>query len=124
MWEVFFFSFIQPTMSLRLLSTRSRPIPHARLRSSTPPSEYSRKLRSSFRTYTSGLALTFGLGFGYAYWTDSSAAIHSAVVMPVVRALTDAEDSHRLAVEVLKFPFGRPYDKSMDTESLAIEVRP
>jgi hypothetical protein len=67
--------------------------------------------------------LTFGSGFFIAYALDASAGLHSNVVMPIVRATMDAEDSHRFAINFLKWGwFTRPTDKRPDTENLEVDV--
>jgi len=75
------------------------------------------KTRRAFRTL---VYLAIG-GIGYTYYSDSSAAAHSVVVMPLIRALTDAEDSHRLAIQVLQWPL-RPVDKGVDDPVLETDV--
>lgn len=61
-------------------------------------------------------------GLGYTYYSDSSAAAHHLVVMPLIRAFVDAEDSHRLAINVLQWPV-RPVDKGVDDPVLETDVR-
>ncbi|CDZ98280.1 dihydroorotate dehydrogenase [Phaffia rhodozyma] len=114
-------------MSVRMLTARPSVVRLAlpigsRLKSSSPPSEYAFKLRSSFRTYTTGLVASAALLYGYAYYTDSRAAVHTGVIMPLARALTDAEQSHWLAVQLLRLPFGRPVDRGVDAEGLTTEL--
>jgi len=55
--------------------------------------------------------------------TDASSSIHPKVIMPVIRTLFDAEMSHRLAINFMKYggPFGST-DKKRDTENLEVEV--
>lgn len=78
-----------------------------------------RRISSAVRTslYAAGtLALV-------AYYYDSRSAIHEHVLMPAVRALTDAETSHKLAVELLSLgAWARPKDKGTDGESVRAEM--
>lgn len=55
--------------------------------------------------------------------TDASSSLHPKVIMPVIRTLFDAETSHRLAINFMKYggPFGSK-DPKKDTENLEVEV--
>lgn len=66
-----------------------------------------------------------GLGVGYAAFTDAGSSIHPKVVMPLIRTLFDAEQSHRLAINFLKYagPFAST-DTRVDTENVEVEVSP
>ena len=58
-----------------------------------------------------------------AYYYDSRSLIHEHVIMPTVRALTDPEESHRLAVRMLSMgAWARPKDKVVDDERLGATV--
>lgn len=83
-----------------------------------PRSPWFPKTRRAVRTL---VYLAIG-GIGYTYYSDSSAAAHSVIVMPLLRALTDAEDSHKLAIQVLQWPL-RPVDKGVDDPVLETDVR-
>jgi dihydroorotate dehydrogenase len=59
----------------------------------------------------------------YAYYGDSRALAHEKVVMPAIRAVMDAEESHKLAVKVLSLPaWARPKDTRADAAELRTEV--
>lgn len=72
------------------------------------------------------IGTTFAIGTGallVAYYYDSRSVAHEHVVMPVIRALTDAEDSHRLAVMLLGAPaWARPRDMGVDGPELSAEL--
>ena len=54
-----------------------------------------------------------------AYYYDSRSLLHEHLIMPVVRSVTDAEESHRLAVRMLSMGgWARPKDKVADDERL------
>lgn len=99
-----------------ILSSISRqPLTLTRRNASTQPSP----LRRSLGTLTlvgGSLALV-------AYYYDSRSLVHEHVIMPVVRSLTDAEESHRLAVRMLSMgSWARPKDKAVDDERLGTMV--
>lgn len=77
------------------------------------------RLPSAIRTTiyaTSAVALL-------AYYYDSRSLIHEHVLMPAIRACTDAEMSHKLAVELLSLgSWARPKDKGVDGESVRAEM--
>ncbi|KAL7411181.1 hypothetical protein BDY24DRAFT_332438, partial [Mrakia frigida] len=54
---------------------------------------------------------------------DASSSLHPKVIMPVIRTLFDAETSHRLAINFMKYggPFGSK-DPKKDTENLEVEL--
>lgn len=88
-------------------------------RSYTTAPPPTRRLSSALRTslYAAGtLALV-------AYYYDSRSALHEHVLMPAVRAVTDAETSHKLAVELLSLgAWARPRDKGTDGEVVRAEM--
>ncbi|KAJ9104610.1 hypothetical protein QFC21_002108 [Naganishia friedmannii] len=58
-----------------------------------------------------------------AYVYDSRSAVHEHVAMPVLRTLTDAETSHKLAVKMLAMSsWVRPKDRGIDAESIRTEL--
>ncbi|KAJ9119920.1 hypothetical protein QFC24_005403 [Naganishia onofrii] len=58
-----------------------------------------------------------------AYMYDSRSAIHEHVAMPVLRVMTDAETSHKLAVKLLAMSsWVRPKDRGTDAESIRTEL--
>ena len=65
-------------------------------------------------------SLTLGL-VGY-YAMDSRAAIHSTVILPALRATTDAETSHQLAIQFAKRGLS-PVDRQPDADCLQSKVR-
>ncbi|KAJ9093150.1 hypothetical protein QFC20_007198 [Naganishia adeliensis] len=78
-----------------------------------------RRISSAVRTslYAAG-TLAF-----VAYYYDSRSAIHEHVLMPAIRAVTDAETSHKLAVELLSLgAWARPKDKGTDGDSVRAEM--
>jgi len=72
------------------------------------------------------IATTFLLGSGallLTYYYDSRSVAHEHVVMPIVRAVADAEDGHKLAIKVLSAPsWARPQDMGTDGPELSAEV--
>jgi dihydroorotate dehydrogenase len=78
-----------------------------------------RRLSSALRTslYAAGtLALV-------AYYYDSRSLIHEHVLMPAVRTVTDAETSHKLAVELLSLgAWARPKDRGVDGHAVRAEM--
>lgn len=59
----------------------------------------------------------------FAYYKNPRAAIHEYAILPTVRAVFDAEKSHKLAIECLKYPFLSPsetanWDKIHDPNGL------
>ncbi|KAJ9098973.1 hypothetical protein QFC19_006197 [Naganishia cerealis] len=76
-----------------------------------------------------GLRIDYGMLFALAavavvtYAYDSRSAIHEHLVMPVLRSLTDAETSHKLAVKMLAMSsWVRPKDRGTDNDSIRTEV--
>ncbi|GHJ84587.1 hypothetical protein NliqN6_0989 [Naganishia liquefaciens] len=77
------------------------------------------RLPSALRT-TLYAATTLAL---IAYYYDSRSALHEHVLMPAIRACTDAETSHKLAVELLSLgAWARPKDRGVDAESVRAEM--
>jgi dihydroorotate dehydrogenase len=72
------------------------------------------------------IAGTLAVGTGallLTYYYDSRSVAHEHVVMPVVRAVADAENGHKLAVRVLSAPsWARPQDMGVDGPELKTEV--
>ena len=105
----------------------ARPVISAVSRSTTnrtarrhASSAYPGPLRRSLGTIT----LVGGSIALVAYYYDSRSLVHEHVIMPVVRSLTDAEESHRLAVRMLSMgSWARPKDKATDDERLGAMVR-
>lgn len=71
-------------------------------------------LRSSFGSKLTTATTVAGLGGAGLFWyyKDPNAAIHEYVILPMVRLLFDGEDSHKLAIEFLKYPFLNPSESS------------
>lgn len=114
--------------SLRLLPRRA--LPRFPGRPTTPSlrhaSTASSKASSGLFSLRSGIyasVLVVSTGLFVAYYTDSRAAMHRYVVMPVLRTLLDAEASHKLALRVLASGLG-PRDTQEDDERLRSSVRP
>ena len=83
----------------------------ARRHASTQPSPIRRSLGT--------LTLVGGSVALIAYYYDSRSLLHEHLIMPAVRSLTDAEESHRLAVRMLSMGgWARPKDKVADDERL------
>ncbi|GMK57623.1 hypothetical protein CspeluHIS016_0404570 [Cutaneotrichosporon spelunceum] len=60
---------------------------------------------------------------GAVYYYDSRSVAHEHVVMPVIRAVADAEQGHKLAVKVLSAPeWARPKDMGVDGPALKAEL--
>ncbi|BEI80528.1 hypothetical protein CcaverHIS002_0110570 [Cutaneotrichosporon cavernicola] len=60
---------------------------------------------------------------GSVYYYDSRSVAHEHVVMPVVRAIADPEQGHKLAVKVLSAPsWARPMDMGVDGPALKAEL--
>lgn len=67
-------------------------------------------LTSSFGSKLATAATVGGIGAASLFWyyKNPNAAIHEYLLLPSVRLLFDGEDSHKLAIEVLKYPFLNP----------------
>ncbi|KAJ9113173.1 hypothetical protein QFC22_006012 [Naganishia vaughanmartiniae] len=58
-----------------------------------------------------------------AYVYDTRSAVHEHVAMPVLRAFTDAETSHKLAVKMLSMAsWVRPKDRGTDAERIRTDL--
>ncbi|CAG8551040.1 2219_t:CDS:2 [Ambispora gerdemannii] len=85
--------------------------------SKTKPATSGTKLRNLFLG-TTGILLG---AFFLEYYSDSRAAIHKYVLMPIIHSTLDAEQAHKLAVWSAKWGL-IARDKVSDDERLAIEV--
>jgi len=102
--------------SRRSLSTAHCYRTYTSLSNGSPSSS---RLRDALRAgiYAAGALATV------AYVYDSRSAVHEHVAMPVLRTLTDAETSHKLAVKLLGMTsWVRPKDRGSDAESIQTEV--
>jgi dihydroorotate dehydrogenase len=60
---------------------------------------------------------------GAVYYYDSRSVAHEHVVMPVIRAVADPEQGHKLAVKILSAPsWARPKDMGEDGPALKAEL--
>lgn len=106
-----------------------RSVQSVRASSSRSSIETGEHLQQNHGTSRPGrwIAATFAIGTGallLTYYYDSRSVAHEHVVMPVVRALADAEDGHKIAIKVLSAPsWARPQDMSTDAPELRTEVR-
>lgn len=96
--------------------------PHtpARRLYSTPRETTPGRIRQALGTT---VFLTATAGF-IVYSYDSRSAVHKHVIMPALRSLLDAEDSHVLAVKALAGPsWLRPVDNGTNGDELKAKVR-
>ena len=99
----------------RPLRTLPRAIGHRTYTTSRPTPRLPSALRTTLYATTT-LALL-------AYYYDSRSALHEHILMPAIRACTDAETSHKLAVELLSLGgWARPKDRGVDGESVRAEM--
>jgi dihydroorotate dehydrogenase len=73
------------------------------------------------------IGTTFAIGTGallLTYYYDTRSVAHEHLVMPVIRAVADAEDGHKIAIKMLSAPsWARPQDMGTDGPELQAEVR-
>jgi len=101
----------------------ARPVLSATSRSASR--RHASTTSSPIRRSIGTVALLGGSVALVAYYYDSRSLLHEHVIMPTVRALTDAEESHRLAVRMLSMgSWARPKDKVVDDERLGATVSP
>lgn len=82
-------------------------------------------LRSSFLPYLGGIVGgTIVGGFAGLYCYDSRSAIHEYVLCPIIRAVTDAEQGHKLAIQCMKYGLTPRLldDKTNNPEVLNVNV--
>ncbi|CAN6594833.1 hypothetical protein TRVA0_001S00122 [Trichomonascus vanleenenianus] len=85
-----------------------------------------RKSRSSimYKVSTAGIALAaVGIGGGLYYYKDAQSAIHEYAILPAIRLFFDAETSHKLAIEAMRYPALNPreqpnWDQTHDPDHL------
>ncbi|KAI9136843.1 Dihydroorotate dehydrogenase-domain-containing protein [Paraphysoderma sedebokerense] len=104
--------FIKANLCTRFTSCilRSYSVNHA------PPSTLEKT--KSFFKYAAFFATT---GFFIIYLQDSRAGFHKVVTMPLVRALTDPEEAHKMAIKIARWGIV-PVDKKTDDVCLKTEL--
>lgn len=116
--------------SLRCNSTTSETASKASAAASeaaAKTSQTAKKGASSFRRFVIGTSLAVTGVLGYVYVTDTRAGVHQYVVVPVIKALFDAEEAHHMGVKALKtlYPLGLHPRERWDPEDkgeLTVEV--
>lgn len=89
--------------------------------SSTHAAKNGNQISSGLGRFSRSLLWISGASLFGFYATDSRAAIHSHVILPVLRQFSDAEESHVLAIWALKMGL-HPSDRVPDDECLQTTV--
>ncbi|CAG8452243.1 4439_t:CDS:2, partial [Scutellospora calospora] len=88
---------------------------------STTVSQHPLTFTNKLKNFVIGtVSVVFGVSF-LEYYFDSRAAIHKYFITPVLRTVTDAETSHKLAIWVAKWGFCAK-DRLTDDEKLAVRA--